>query len=220
MEQKDRNQKEEKKGIPGMDLILASGSPRRRELLSGIGLTYEVIPSTVEEKVTVSRPEEVVLSLAEQKAAEVCERLRTSGREGFLVLGADTIVALGEEIMGKPGDEAEACRMLSSLQGGRHQVYTGVAFCIPETDGIRTYSFYEKTEVEMYPMTAEEIRDYVAGGEPMDKAGAYAIQGGCAAYIKGIHGDYTNVVGLPVGRVWQEMKKRSWENTDPSDSPV
>ena len=116
--------------------------------------------------------------------------------------------------MGKPSAEAEAYRMLEMLQGKTHQVYTGVTLC-GKGKGGRAFcrTFYEKTDVTMFPMTAEEIRAYADTGEPMDKAGAYAIQGRCAAYIEKINGDYNNVVGLPVGRLYQEMKQgaEEWE---------
>ena len=112
------------------------------------------------------------------------------------------------EIMGKPSNEEEAFVMLSKLQGREHQVYTGVAFSMMQENGTVTYHvFYEETKVFLYPMNQEEIRAYIATKDPMDKAGSYGIQGCFAAYIQGIQGDYNNVVGLPVGRVYQEWKK-------------
>lgn len=187
---------------------MASASPRRKELLSQIGVEYEVIPSVVEEKMTKTLPEEIVQELSAQKAEDVCRRLVEQGAEDFLVIGADTVVSLDGAVMGKPADEAEACRMLERLQGKAHQVYTGVTLCGSGKGGdafCRT--FYEMTDVTMFPMEQEEIRAYVETGEPMDKAGAYGIQGRCAAYIEKINGDYNNVVGLPVGRLYQEMKQ-------------
>ena len=174
-------------------IILASASPRRQELLTQIGLPFEVCPSEWEEVTDKELPEEVVQELSYHKAMEVYERNVTE--EGTVVIGADTIVACGEEMLGK-------------LQGGTHQVYTGVAFVWKEKGRTETAGFYECTDVRVYPMTEEEIRCYVETGEPMDKAGAYGIQGGFAAFIQGICGDYNNVVGLPVGRVYQELKKR------------
>lgn len=187
-------------------IILASASPRRQELLTQIGLSFEVCPSEWEEVTDKELPEEVVQELSYHKAMEVYERNVTE--EGTVVIGADTIVACGGQILGKPGTRERAEEMLSKLQGGTHQVYTGVAFVWKEKGRTESAGFYECTDVRVYPMTEEEIRCYVETGEPMDKAGAYGIQGGFAAFIQGICGDYNNVVGLPVGRVYQELKKR------------
>lgn len=187
-------------------IILASASPRRQELLTQIGLPFEVCPSEWEEVTDKELPEEVVQELSYHKAMEVYERNVTV--EGTVVIGADTIVACGGQILGKPGTRERAEEMLGKLQGGTHQVYTGVAFVWKEKGRTETAGFYECTDVRVYPMTEEEIRCYVETGEPMDKAGAYGIQGGFAAFIQGICGDYNNVVGLPVGRVYQELKKR------------
>ncbi len=187
-------------------IILASASPRRQELLTQIGLPFEVCPSEWEEVTDKELPEEVVQELSYHKAMEVYERNVTE--EGTVVIGADTIVACGGQILGKPGTRERAEEMLGKLQGGTHQVYTGVTFVWKEKGRTETAGFYECTDVRVYPMTEEEIRCYVETGEPMDKAGAYGIQGGFAAFIQGICGDYNNVVGLPVGRVYQELKKR------------
>ena len=123
------------------------------------------------------------------------------------MIGADTIVALRDEIMGKPENEEKAKEMLHKLQNETHQVYTGVTLVIMTEEGRQVVTFHEKTDVIMYPMTKKQIEAYVATGEPMDKAGAYAIQGKCAAYVKGICGEYNNVVGLPVARLMQELFK-------------
>lgn len=191
-------------------IILASASPRRKELLRQIGIRYKVMPSTVEEKITKTLPEEVVQELSYQKAVDVCSRLQEQGEDDFTVIGADTVVAFMNQIMGKPKDTEDACEMLNGLQGNVHQVYTGVTICFKQK-GMPSmfHTFYERTDVSMYPMTPEEIEAYVATGEPMDKAGAYGIQGKCAAYIQSICGDYNNVVGLPIGRLYQELKKRN-----------
>lgn len=188
-------------------IILASASPRRRELLAQIGLQFEVRKSDAEEKETEAarEPDELVKALSELKAKDIWQSLSESEKEKTLVIGADTVVAFEGKVMGKPADHADAVRMLSLLQGKTHQVYTGVAL-ICQKDSEHIKSFYEKTLVTMFPMSQEEIAGYVATGEPMDKAGAYGIQGKCAAYIKGISGDYNNVVGLPIGRLYQEMK--------------
>lgn len=203
-------------------IILASASPRRRELLSQIGIEYEVIPSKKEEVITSTVPSDIVMELAKQKAEDIVMRVKQPGK---LVLGADTIVALNGEVMGKPVDEADAFSMISKLQNNVHQVYTGVSIsCMREDGTVSSHVFYEETLVCVYPMAEEEIWRYIrtesfsnnskiskwnAARVPYeceDKAGAYGIQGPFAAYIKGIQGDYNNVVGLPVGRVYQELK--------------
>lgn len=182
-------------------IILASQSPRRRELLTQIGLKFEVIPSTVEEVITSINPVEVVQELAQQKARDVAAK--ETPKESLLVIGADTIVVYEGKILGKPGDKEDAVRMLTMLQGKEHSVYTGVALLSGEQEIV----FAEETRVQMCPMTPEEIAWYVNTGEPMDKAGAYGIQGLCARFVRQIQGDYNNVVGLPVGRIYQELKK-------------
>lgn len=191
--------------------ILASGSPRRKELLEQIGISFEIFPANGEEIITKKFPWEVVEELSLQKAAEVAERYekKLGINEQTVIIGADTIVAYGEEIMGKPKDEEMAKEMLTKLQNDSHQVYTGVTLVIMTAQGRRIITFHEKTEVVMYPMTKSQIEAYVATGEPMDKAGAYAIQGRCAAFVKGICGEYNNVVGLPVARLIQELLKHN-----------
>lgn len=192
-----------------MKLYLASASPRRKELLRQVGLSFKVVPSTVEEKITKKEPDGVVEELSYQKAVDVCGRLAAEGKEDFIVIGADTVVSAWGKILGKPADKEDAKRMLKELQGGSHQVYTGVTLAWKYKDMAPMYAaFSECTDVTMYSMTDEEIQRYVDSGEPLDKAGAYAIQGLCAAYIQGICGDYNNVVGLPVGRLCQELKRR------------
>lgn len=207
------NAKPERCGDRTFKIVLASASPRRRELLSQIGLTFAVEKSGREERACSDAPEGIVRELSSQKAEEVFQkRAKEAGR--LLVIGADTLVFLDGQPMGKPKDEEDACRMLFRLQGRKHQVYTGVTVLWKE-DGCGgagkeagRLSFAERTDVEFYPMTEAEIRAYVKTGEPADKAGAYAIQGRCAAHIKGIDGDYNNVVGLPVGRLYQELRRR------------
>lgn len=182
-------------------LILASQSPRRRELLEQIGIEFTVQPSTVEEKITETDPRKVVQELAHQKAEDIA----ASVSEGT-VLGADTIVVLDGKIMGKPKSRKHAVEMLQSLQGRTHSVFTGVALIRKGAGSEQTLQFAEETQVTMYPMSREEIENYVDTKEPMDKAGAYGIQGRCAAFIERISGDYNNVVGLPVARIYQELK--------------
>lgn len=193
-----------------MKIILASASPRRKELLKQIGISFKTMPSIREEKITKNTPEEIVEELSYQKAVDICGQLGDSMKEDFVVIGADTIVSLWGEIMGKPADKEDACEMLSKLQGKSHQVYTGVTLAWKYKDTPAMFhTFHECSDVTVYPMTEDEIRSYVNSGEPMDKAGAYAVQGKFAAYIQGICGDYNNIVGLPIGRVYQEMKQRN-----------
>jgi len=185
-------------------IVLASSSPRRKELLEQVGVVFEVMTSDKDEVISKSEPEEIVKELALEKANYVAGMLQ----ESAVVIGADTLVAIGSKILGKPRDKKEAYRMLRSLQGKTHQVYTGVAILIKEENKLGTYTtFAEMTSVSMYTMTEDEIEYYVSTGEPMDKAGAYGIQGKSAVYVKEIHGDYNNVVGLPVARLYQEMRK-------------
>ena len=199
----------QKRNRADMKIYLASASPRRKELLKQVGISFKTMPSTVEEKITKTEPDRVVEELSYQKAVDVCGRLTGEGMEDFVVIGADTVVACWGEILGKPKDKEDAAEMLRRLQGGSHQVYTGVTLAWKYKDMSAMYATVsECTDVTMYSMTEEEIRRYVDSGEPMDKAGAYAIQGLCAAHIQGICGDYNNVVGLPVGRVCQELKRR------------
>ena len=193
-------------------LVLASASPRRKELLSQIGIVPEIVPSTIEEVITSSVPEEVVRELSLQKARDV------AGRQGCktCVIGADTVVAADGKILGKPASHEDAYRMISMLEGRTHQVYTGVTLIYCGQNGSTVRTFVEKTDVSVYPMSEQEIKRYADDEEPMDKAGAYGIQGKFAAFIKGIDGDYNNVVGLPVGRVYQELKQmfEQEENND------
>lgn len=200
-------------------IILASGSPRRKELLEQVGLEFEICPAKGEEVITTTIPHEAVLELSRQKAEEVAGGIAAYLEHGIpsqlageakwqdiLVIGADTVVAYGNKILGKPKDEENAREMLSLLSGNTHSVYTGVTCVFISADGkTGEHSFYEKTDVSMCPMSQEQIKRYIATGEPMDKAGSYAIQGRCAVYVRKIDGDYNNVVGLPVGRLYQEL---------------
>lgn len=183
-----------------MNYILASASPRRRELLARTGLTFSVIPSGVEETASGSDPSEIVTELSRQKALDVWKRHADSED---VVIGADTIVVYRGEILGKPADEAEAMDMLSLLADRTHQVYTGVTIL----QGSRIHSFCECTEVTFYPVDRRDLQRYIETGDPLDKAGAYGIQGDFSIHVKGIRGDYSNVVGLPLGRLYQELKK-------------
>lgn len=217
-------------------IILASASPRRRELLSQIGLEFTVMPSEVEEDPKSTLPQDVVIELSKEKARDVWMKItegdtgvmysdagdgtagygkseedsQINSRDDSLVISADPVVAVEGEILGKPKDGEDAVRMLGLLSGKEHQVYTGVTMIWVDREGKQEeYSFYVCTGVVMYRMNRAEIMEYVCSGEPMDKAGAYAVQGRAAAYIKSIRGEYSNVVGLPVGRLFQEMK--AWD---------
>ena len=194
---KNRTQKEDI-----MELILASASPRRKELLEKIGLPFTIQPAKGEERITQKSPAAVVMELSRQKAEEIA-----AAQTGeCIVIGADTIVAKGEEIMGKPKDAADAKRMLAGIADNCHQVYTGVTL-IRTGAHPQSVTFHEKTDVYLYPISDAELDAYIASGDPMDKAGAYGIQGNFAIHVKGIAGDYYNVVGLPIGRVYQELKR-------------
>ena len=187
-----------------MRYILASQSPRRRELLGRTGLEFEVIPSSVEEKITKTVPTDIVMELSEQKASDVYEKL--DDKKNCTVIGSDTIVVYRDEILGKPTDKNEAYDMLSMLADRTHQVYTGVTLIKNEKGIVTKKTFYEKTDVIFYPVSKEDLRRYVESGDCMDKAGAYGIQGDFSIHVKEIHGDYNNVVGLPIGRLYQELK--------------
>lgn len=198
------------------NIILASQSPRRRELLEQAGYTFKIIPSTVEEIVTCNEPKAVVKELAMQKARDVfdkCSRDNTlcegCSFDKLLVIGADTVVAVDGQILGKPKSIEHAGKMIHCLQGKTHHVYTGVAFvwADEQTGQTRTHCFCEGTAVSCYPMTEEEITAYVNTGDCMDKAGAYGIQGRFGVYIKNITGDYNNVVGLPISAVYHQLLK-------------
>lgn len=194
-----------------LPVILASASPRRRELLSRLGIDFTVIPARGEERITSEDPARIVQDLAHQKAAEVLasqevsEILAEQNADSALVIGADTIVVKDGRILGKPKDADDAFRMLCSLRDDVHQVYTGVSLILRDQEREQTVSFHEMTKVYFGPMTDAQIRAYIATGDPMDKAGAYGIQSGGGKYISRIEGDYENVVGLPVRRLEEEL---------------
>ncbi|MBO9130509.1 Maf family protein [Bacillus sp. 165] len=180
-------------------LILASGSPRRKELLENLRLSFEVYVSEVEEIIDEhAPPHETVMSLALQKASDVGRRFPHD-----IVLGADTIVTYGTHVLGKPKNTEEAQAMLRMLSGQTHEVYTGVAIISP----LQTITFFERTEVTFWELLEHEIQTYIESKEPFDKAGAYGIQGFGASLVKRIVGDYYSVVGLPVARTIRELRK-------------
>lgn len=176
-------------------VILASTSPRRRELLSLLGIPFEIVPSPAEEPAPDAgeAPAAYAARMARLKAGAVARQ-----RPDAAVLGADSVVAVGEAILGKPADAADARRMLGLLSGRTHHVVTGCALFLP---GREPEIFSVATAVTMTAIPEAVIAAYVATGEPMDKAGAYAVQGGAAAFATGIHGSYTNVVGLPLAEI-------------------
>lgn len=186
----------------GLPIILGSGSPRRREILSQVGISYTVMVSDMEEVITKSEPDQVVMELAEQKASHVAKEVLNG-----VIIGADTVVASKGKILGKPKDKNDAFTMLSQLSQDMHSVFTGVCILLKK-DGVLVDNiiFCEETKVKMCELDEEEIRDYIATGEPRDKAGAYAIQGMAGAFIERIEGDYYNVVGLPIARLVKELK--------------
>ena len=184
-------------------LVLASRSPRRKQLLTNAGFEFVVRPADVDETTKPhENPEDFIQRLAQEKAAAV------ECAPGEIVLGADTAVVMKSEIFGKPRDAQEAVRMLTALQGRKHEVLTGV--CLRSRH--KTCHDYASTEVWFLPMNEADIQDYVRTGEPLDKAGAYAIQGLASKFIERIHGPYSNVVGLPVSLVWRML--RSFDKED------
>lgn len=192
-----------------MKVILASASPRRKELLGQICSEFVCIPSRKEEKITNLLPEDVVCELSLQKAEDVEGQVEKQG--DMLIIGSDTVVAYEDVIMGKPRDEADAYRMLSVLQNNTHRVCTGVTLIFYRAGKRNVRTFYETAHVTMYSMSEDQIRAYIATKEPMDKAGAYAIQGKCAVYIKSLSGEYNTVVGFPIARIYQELLKEGIE---------
>ena len=212
-------------------MILASGSPRRKALLEQAGLEFEVIVSDMDEVITKTFPEEVVLELSMQKCGAVTEILKesvpnsisnvsgyvTGTDTGILVIGADTVVSLDKKILGKPQDTKDALKMLMSLSGRSHEVYTGVTCKLIKYDSFTdkmletdSFSFFSETKVNMYPFDEYEALDYIATGEPMDKAGAYGIQGIGERLVESINGDYNNVVGLPLSKLMKELAIREY----------
>lgn len=181
-------------------IVLASASPRRKELLSGAGIQFHVCAANIPEEPSVG---ELPVAFAERMAREKAQAVRVN-RQNEIILAADTVVAVGDEILGKPRDYEDARRMLLLLSGKSHQVTTGVCLLGQEVEDVRS----EITEVEFGEIPDDEITEYVSTGEPFDKAGAYAIQGGAARWVRRVNGDYNNVVGLPVDLVLKMMRER------------
>ena len=199
-------------------IILASGSPRRKEIMEKYGFSFLIRTKDTEEITDKTMPCEIVMDLAYHKALAVAKEVQeelskgNAGSKEFLnnetiyVIGADTIVAYQNQILGKPKDRSHSLKMISDLQGKIHQVYTGVAILEAGRE-ITSTVFYEKTDVYVKEMSRKEQEEYVNSGEGDDKAGAYAIQGIFSKYIEKFEGDYYNVVGLPMERLWQELEK-------------
>ena len=183
-------------------IILASASPRRRELLAQVGIPFEAVPGNIDEENAglSGTPEQKTEQLAYMKAMAVASKL-----ERGLVLGADTIVVCDDEIFGKPRDEEDARRMLNKLKGREHKVVTGI--CLVDASSGRAQTDHEVTTVKFSEMTDREIDAYISSGEPYGKAGAYAIQGRAAIFVESLDGCYSNVVGLPLRRVYRLLKE-------------
>ncbi|XP_066303772.1 probable bifunctional dTTP/UTP pyrophosphatase/methyltransferase protein isoform X1 [Branchiostoma lanceolatum] len=210
-------------------IVLASGSPRRQEILKRIGLKFEVVPSKFEEnlkKSSFAGPHEYATATARGKALEVADRLYNQVKKPDLIIGADTVVSLGSDIIEKPADEDDAFRILKRLNAKKHEVVTGVVLVVPSltdtgTEKYDTVEFHESTEVCFGDLTDEMLKAYVATGEPMDKAGGYGIQAIGSSLVQGIHGDYFNVEGFPVYhfckklvQVYRERQQSSAPRTD------
>lgn len=180
-------------------VVLASASPRRKEILTQVGVEFDIIPAKGEEIITSSIPKEVVIELSRQKAEEIAKNCNGD----TLVIGADTVVALDDKILGKPKDYEEAFQMISSYRNRCHSVYTGVTII----HGNKLKSFVSETKVYVCDLTDEEIDTYIATKDCYDKAGGYGIQGYFSQYVERIEGDYFNVVGLPVARLMKEIKR-------------
>lgn len=207
-----------------MKLVLASGSQRRRELLTMCGYDYEIIVSNADETIDESDPESFVRALSFRKAKEVFDRLSAAGRRDFAVIGSDTVVAFQKDgetkpvIIGKPKDAKDAVRILSMLSGKTHRVFTGVSVIadIPDENAAAQCSIQEKaeiqtecsiTEVTFETLSPDEITDYVNSGDPLDKAGSYGIQGPFGMFVREIRGNYFTVIGMPIPVLYKMLKK-------------
>lgn len=189
-------------------IILASESPRRREIMETMGIPFEAMASNVPEIVTETEPAEMVQALGAIKTKSIVSILNKQEKENgeFIVIGADTMVFYQGHALGKPKDEADAIRILQMLSDDTHEVYTGVSIVIKSCNKeAEKLSFAVCTKVTVQPLSKEQIEDYVATGEPMDKAGAYAIQGKFGIFIKEISGDYYNVMGYPIAKIHETL---------------
>ena len=209
----------EPQNAPGQRLILASASPRRREILQAAGFAFDVVETAVPEKQRDGEsPEQFVCRMATEKAEAALSKIKLPCTAP--ILGADTVVVLGNQTLGKPASAEEARRMLRLLSGQQHRVLTGLCLLFPPPAWpcaraeLREEVQVASTTVQFSKLTVEEIEEYVASGEPFDKAGAYGIQGLASKYIEGIQGCYFNVVGLPISLVYQMLKKASCFSSD------
>ena len=181
-------------------VVLASSSPRRREILEKLGIMFDVIPSNADESDVAGSADETVMVLAKRKAESVADKLNNS-----LVIGCDTLVALENDVFGKPENTAQAEEMLSRLSGNTHRVLSGL--CLIDTATGETRVSRDETFVSFRTLSPEEIRAYVLSGEPMDKAGAYAIQGGAGRFVSEVNGSYDNIVGFPSELFLREVRQ-------------
>jgi septum formation protein len=191
-------------------IILASESPRRKEILTQMGIPFEAIASHVDEVVEEKEPSAMVQALASIKTKNIEEKLIKSGKDiaDAIIIGADTMVFYKDRALGKPKDKEDAVSMLQMLSNEEHEVYTGVSIRIHHSQkSLETISFAVCTKVRVQALTTEQIRDYVETGEPMDKAGAYAIQGRFGIHIKEIKGDYYNIVGFPIAQIYETLRQ-------------
>lgn len=197
-------------------LVLASKSPRRKEILSQIGLEFDIVVSQKDEVITCNMPSDIVKELSEQKAKDVYKHIieeykdnvvNNNLQQSRIIIAADTIVSIDDMILGKPKDRQEAFDMINRIQGREHSVYTGVTLLIFNYDKYDIKTFYEETKVNVYNMSEEMINRYLDMGDYKDKAGAYGIQGNFSAYVRSIEGDYYTVVGLPISRIVYELRE-------------
>jgi septum formation protein len=189
-------------------VILASESPRRKEIMEQMGIPFQAMGSSLAEVVEEKEPAAMVQALAAIKAKDIASKIaeEKDTAADTIIIGADTMVFFRENVLGKPKDKADAVRMLQMLSGGEHEVYTGVNIIIRPVQGyMESISFAVCTKVFMRTLTREQIENYVATREPMDKAGAYAIQGRFGIYISEIHGDYYNIVGFPIAKIHEKL---------------
>ena len=193
--------------MDNIKIILASNSPRRRELLSQVGLSFQVITSNIDEHTALTAPKDIVMDLSMQKVMAVVDEYTFDNDESILFIGSDTVVAKDKLVLGKPIDEKDAYNMLTIISNTYHNVYTGVSMLMFKGDKLMWQeSFAEDTKVYIDELSDEAKKLYIASGDPMDKAGSYGIQGSFAAYVSRIEGDYNNVVGLPVAKLCKLLR--------------
>ncbi len=192
-------------------IILASASPRRRELLENCGISFEVLVTNTDEEISGKLPpDKLVLEISKKKAHVAVSQILSQANENsesIIIIAADTIVSIGDEILGKPADLSDAKRMIKLLEGRAHSVYTGMTLAFINDGDVVYKQDVCSTEVRFKPLTDQQIQEYVNTGEPLDKAGAYAIQGRGSEFIQEVHGDYNNVIGLPTQRLLKMLEQ-------------